>query len=76
MRIEVSDYIVIDSDICHGKPTFKDTRIMVWQILELLETRSMKEVLDSFPSLKKEHIRAALSYAANITSGNNVSIRA
>ena len=25
-----------DPLICHGKPTFKGTRIMVWQILEAL----------------------------------------
>jgi uncharacterized protein (DUF433 family) len=33
-RIELGDYIVADPDICHGKPTFKGTRIMVWQVLE------------------------------------------
>lgn len=27
-------YIVADSRICHGKPTFRGTRIMVWQVLE------------------------------------------
>lgn len=33
-RIELGRYIVADPDICHGKPTFKGTRIMVWQVLE------------------------------------------
>jgi uncharacterized protein (DUF433 family) len=33
-RIELGEYIVADSLICHGKPTYKGTRIMVWQILE------------------------------------------
>jgi len=33
-RIELSEHIVADQSICHGKPTFKGTRIMVWQILE------------------------------------------
>ncbi|MBU6400644.1 MAG: DUF433 domain-containing protein [Verrucomicrobia bacterium] len=33
-RIELSEHIVADPDICHGKPTFKGTRIMVWQVLE------------------------------------------
>jgi hypothetical protein len=33
-RIELGRYIVADSEICHGKPTFKGTRIMVWQVLE------------------------------------------
>jgi len=26
-------YIVADPAICHGKPTFRGTRIMVWQVL-------------------------------------------
>lgn len=29
-------YIVADSEICHGKPTFIGTRIMVWQVLRML----------------------------------------
>ena len=27
-------YIVADSDICHGKPTFRGTRILVADVLE------------------------------------------
>ena len=27
-------YIVADPKICHGQPTFRGTRIMVWQVLE------------------------------------------
>ncbi len=29
-------YIIADPRICHGKPTFRGTRIMVWQALEML----------------------------------------
>ena len=29
-------YVVIDPKICHGKPTFRGTRIMVWQVLEMV----------------------------------------
>jgi len=32
--IELGQFIVADPLICHGKPTFKGTRIMVWQILD------------------------------------------
>jgi uncharacterized protein (DUF433 family) len=35
-RVELGRYIVADPLICHGKPTFKGTRIMVWQILDEL----------------------------------------
>jgi len=33
-RIELGEHIVADPEICHGKPTFKGTRIMVWQVLD------------------------------------------
>lgn len=36
-RIELGHYIVADPLICHGKPTFKGMRIMVWEILDELE---------------------------------------
>ena len=36
-RVELGKYIVADSGICHGKPTFKGSRVMVWQILRAVE---------------------------------------
>jgi uncharacterized protein (DUF433 family) len=36
-RIELGRHIVADPAICHGQPTFKGTRIMVWIVLEQLE---------------------------------------
>jgi uncharacterized protein (DUF433 family) len=32
--VELGRHIVADPQICHGKPTFKGTRIMVFQVLE------------------------------------------
>jgi uncharacterized protein (DUF433 family) len=29
-------HIIADPAICHGKPTFRGTRIMVWQALEMV----------------------------------------
>lgn len=70
MRVEISKHIVADSEICHGKPTFKGTRIMVWQVLEMLEGGAdAKEILEAFPSLNKNHITAALHYAASLARG-------
>jgi hypothetical protein len=34
MRVELGRHIVSDPEICHGQPTFKGTRIMVWQVLD------------------------------------------
>ncbi|SPF46590.1 hypothetical protein SBA1_660002 [Candidatus Sulfotelmatobacter kueseliae] len=33
-RTELGRHIVADPAICHGQPTFKGTRIMVWQVLD------------------------------------------
>src|SRR2546427_9816015 len=32
--VELGRYIVADPLVCHGEPTFKGTRIMVWQVLD------------------------------------------
>ncbi len=73
MRIEINKYIVADTEICGGVPTFKGTRIMVWQILEMLEGgMPVKEILTAFSTpLTKEHIKAALHYAGIITKGRD-----
>ena len=71
MRIEINKYIVIDSEICHGKPTFKDTRIMVYLVLEMLQAgATIKEILEAYPSLTEKHIKAALEFAAKVTGKN------
>lgn len=33
-RIELGKHIVADPEICHGQPTFKGTRVMVWIVLD------------------------------------------
>ena len=67
-RVVINNYIVADPEICHGKPTFKGTRVMVWQILEMLEySDSTKEIIEAFPSLTPQHVKAALSYASSLT---------
>lgn len=67
MRTEINDYIVADSKICHGKPTFKGTRVMVYLVLEMLEAgASIKEIIKAYPSLTPKHIKAALDFAAKI----------
>ncbi len=67
-KVFVNKYIVADPTICHGKPTFVGTRVMVWQVLEMLAAGKMEEsILKALPSLEKQHIKAALDYASSIT---------
>lgn len=63
--VSLNNSITANPDICHGKPTFKGTRVMVWQILELLETgQRPNDIYRAFPNLPKNAIEAALHYAA------------
>jgi uncharacterized protein (DUF433 family) len=45
-RTKLGRFIVADPAICHGKPTFKGTRVMVWQLFEHL---ALGEPLEDFP---------------------------
>jgi len=62
---QATNFIVADPKIAHGKPTIKGTRVMVWQILELLESGEGKEeIYEAYPSLPEGSVEAALHYAA------------
>lgn len=57
--------IQIDPAICHGKPCIRGTRIMVSVILDnLAEGLSPEEIIEEYPSLTPDDVRAAIRYAA------------
>ena len=61
------NYITVDPNVCHGNACIKGTRIMVSVVLDNLAAGlSTEEILRSYPSLKRESILAAVSYAAEL----------
>ena len=68
MEINVNNYIITDPEICHGKPTFKGTRIMVSTILQLLGAgMSIDEIRkDYYPQLSRESILSVFDYASKL----------
>ncbi len=57
----------MDPRICHGKPCFTGTRIMVSTILELLESgKSLREIQKGYPSLTPQRLQAALHFAHQV----------
>jgi uncharacterized protein (DUF433 family) len=59
------EYISVTPDIRSGKPCIKGTRITVYDILEYLAGGMTEaEIIEDFPSLRPEHIHAALAFAA------------
>ena len=61
------DHITATPDICHGKPCFKGTRIMVSVALDCLAAdMSVDAILAEYPSLTKPAILAALAYSSDL----------
>lgn len=59
--------------ILGGKPVIKGTRVPVYLILELLSAGyDFKRIMEAYPTLKEEDIKAAVEYAAKIVK-NEVS---
>ncbi len=58
--------IAIDPGIMMGKPCIKGTRITVELILRKLGAdRSVADILDAYPQLTEDDVRAALTFAAD-----------
>ncbi|ADT83434.1 DUF5615 family PIN-like protein [Thermococcus barophilus] len=69
-------WIVVDPEICHGKPVFKGTRILVSDVLEMIAAgMSIEEILKEYPQLSEEMIREAIEYAARLIRENIMSLR-
>jgi len=64
----MNDRITVNPYICHGQPCIKNTRIMVYLILELIEAglTSDEIIRDYYPSLTKEDIQSAIHYAVTL----------
>ena len=59
------DYITVTPGVRSGKPCIRGTRITVYDILEYLAGGMTEDqILEDFPSLRPEHIRACLAFAA------------
>ncbi len=59
--------IIVDPDICNGKPVLQGTRISVQTILEFLSAGdSIEEVLEEYPSLTREDILQCLRFSSEL----------
>jgi uncharacterized protein (DUF433 family) len=65
---DLLDRISVEPAVCHGQPCIKGTRIMVYLVLELLESGLAPEgiIKEYYPQLSKQDIDACLHYAASL----------
>jgi uncharacterized protein (DUF433 family) len=60
------DYITIEPDKRGGKPCVRGMRITVYDVLDYLASDMTEaEILEDFPDLTHEDIRACLAFAAD-----------
>jgi uncharacterized protein (DUF433 family) len=69
----VSGHIEIDPNIMMGKPVIRGTRITVELILrKLSEGATQNDLLDAYPRLTAADIQAAIRYAADTLSHEEI----
>jgi uncharacterized protein (DUF433 family) len=67
------DRITVDPNVMVGKPTIREMRITVEQILKALAGgRTMKDLLVDYPELEEEDIKVALLYASELVGEERV----
>ena len=72
---ELLERIVIDPNVCFGKPTIRGTRIWVGLILGFLaDGVSVDEILADYPWLSEEDIRVCLAFGARLSVGRYVDV--
>jgi len=60
------DYITIEPNKRGGKPCVGGLRITVYEVLEYLASEMTEaEILDDFPDLTREDLKACIAYAAD-----------
>ncbi len=65
--VEWQEFLSNNPEVCGGEICASGTRIPVTVILDnLAEGASKDEIIASYPSLRLDHINAALAYAAEL----------
>ncbi len=72
-RDAVNNRVEINAEVMQGKPVIRGTRIPVELLLrKLAEGAVTADLLDAYPRLTQEDVRAALEYAADTIAHETV----
>ncbi len=64
--MDYRDYMTIDPNKRGGKPCVRGLRITVYEVLEYLASDMTEaEILDDFPDLTREDLKACIAFAAD-----------
>ncbi len=74
MEDPLLDRITINPDVCHGKPTIRNKRYPVENVLELMASgMTPEEILSDYDDLEKADLDACLLFAARLASVGSIS---
>ena len=72
---ELLKRITFDANIFGGKPIIRGMRISVEMILDLLsQGATIEELLEDYPTLEADDIRACLAYAKTVIASEDVEV--
>jgi uncharacterized protein (DUF433 family) len=65
--------ITLNPEVCNGKPTIRNMRFTVAQMLELLAAgMTQEEILEDYPYIEQADIQACLLYASKMANAKSV----
>ncbi|MBI4558508.1 MAG: DUF433 domain-containing protein [Candidatus Hydrogenedentes bacterium] len=68
---QLLERVNVDPNICGGKPCIRGTRSYIDIILDALAERlTPEQIIDHYPSLHVEDVRAAAAYTADLAREN------
>jgi len=69
----IDERITVDQNVCHGKACIKGTRVMVSVLLDNLAAgKSYEDIIENYPSLVIDDIRAAIAYGALLSKERTI----
>jgi uncharacterized protein (DUF433 family) len=70
---ELATRITMNPEVCKGKPTIRNMRFTVAQMLELLASgMTTQEILSDYSYIEEEDIQACLWYASKLAHTKSV----
>lgn len=73
MKESLIQRITLNPKVCNGRPTIRNMRFTVAQMLELLAAdMTIAEILDDYPYVEKEDIHACLLYASRMANAHSI----
>ena len=71
--MNMEERIVVNPKIMVGKPIIRGTRIPVDAILNrLADGMTISDILEEYPNITEEDIRAALTYVSQVIAGEQI----